>query len=344
MFQNMMIDIAIGLVLMYLTLSLVCTVINELIATKLELRSGSLAAGLQGLLDDPTVRAAFYNSTLIAGTAKVVGTAQHTIWHAIKDQFRPAPAAAAAPAPVTAAPAALPAVDAKHPSYVSAETFVLALIGALTPGRQAAGQPAPTFADVQAAVEALPPSGLKSALLGSLTMAEHQLAAFRAQVATWFDDSMDRLSGAYKRQLKVISLVIGCAVAVIVNADTFTVSYALWSSSVLREQVVEVAGKVVEKGLGPTPDKPTAKDVSNGFKQATDALSPLLPVGWHYGADGKLAGLPDTFWGWFAKFIGWFVTGLALSLGAPFWFDLLSKFVNIRGAGTKPKRADEKRA
>jgi hypothetical protein len=93
MFQNAVIDIAIGLVLMYLTLSLVCTVINEFIATKLELRSTSLAAGLQGLLDDPTIRAAFYDSTLIAGTAKSVGTAEQTIWHAIKRQFQPAPAA-----------------------------------------------------------------------------------------------------------------------------------------------------------------------------------------------------------------------------------------------------------
>jgi hypothetical protein len=242
------------------------------------------------------------------------------------------------------APPIPPAIDTKHPSYVSAETFVMALIGALTPGHQATGQPAPTFADVQAAVEALPPSGLKSALLASLTNAEHQLDAFRKNLATWFDDAMERLSGAYKRQLKLISLVIGCAVAVIVNADTFSVSYALWSNNLLRDKVVTVAGDVVQKGLGTTPAKPTPTDVSNAFKQANDVLGPLLPVGWHYGPDGKLGGLPDTFWGWFTKSVGWFVTALALSLGAPFWFDLLSKFVNIRGAGTKPKRADEKTA
>jgi hypothetical protein len=36
-----------------------------------------------------------------------------------------------------------------------------------------------------------------------------------------------------------------------------------------------------------------------------------------------------------------FATGLALSIGAPFWFDTLSKFVNIRSAGTKPERKDK---
>ena len=34
----------------------------------------------------------------------------------------------------------------------------------------------------------------------------------------------------------------------------------------------------------------------------------------------------------------------ALSLGAPFWFDLLNKFINLRGAGQKPARDDKKTA
>jgi hypothetical protein len=49
-------------------------------------------------------------------------------------------------------------------------------------------------------------------------------------------------------------------------------------------------------------------------------------------------------WFWLTKVLGWFVTGLALSLGAPFWFDLLGKFMNIRGAGPKPDRADAVKA
>ena len=40
--------------------------------------------------------------------------------------------------------------------------------------------------------------------------------------------------------------------------------------------------------------------------------------------------------------LGWMFTATALTLGAPFWFDLLQKFVNVRGAGGRPKREDEK--
>ena len=43
------------------------------------------------------------------------------------------------------------------------------------------------------------------------------------------------------------------------------------------------------------------------------------------------------FAGWaFYKIFGLLVSILAVSMGAPFWFDTLSKFVNLRGAGTPP--------
>jgi hypothetical protein len=36
---------------------------------------------------------------------------------------------------------------------------------------------------------------------------------------------------------------------------------------------------------------------------------------------------------------GWLITALAASLGAPFWFDLLGRFINVRNAGKVPGRA-----
>jgi hypothetical protein len=158
-------------------------------------------------------------------------------------------------------------------------------------------------------------------------------------VASWFDDSMERLSGAYKRHLKLLSIIMGCAIAVIVNADTFSVGFALGSTPSLRDQMVTVASETVRKGL-PTTGNPSPADVAKAFGNANAALRPILPIGWPVmpAADVNLC------WFWLTKVLGWFVTGLALSLGAPFWFDLLGKFMNIRGAGPKPDRADAVKA
>src|SRR6266849_1361080 len=296
MLQNAAVDIAIGLILMYLVLSLVCTVINEYIATRCDLRSKSLAAGLQALLDDPVVRNAFYDHGLIAGAKSAISKSSQVSLMgpaptapATATQPGPAPVdvpaaprvaaarTAAAPggvagvppaAPPIATPPAAPVAETQpgeHPSYISADTFVLALIGGLTGTRLGQGQQTPGFADVQSAIQDLPPSKIKSALLASLMTAEGDFATFRKSVATWFDDSMERLGGAYKRHLKLISIVVGCAVAVIVNADTFAVGKALWSDGALRAQMVQVAQQTAQAGQNQPNEKPTLVTMTDAF-------------------------------------------------------------------------------
>jgi len=39
--------------------------------------------------------------------------------------------------------------------------------------------------------------------------------------------------------------------------------------------------------------------------------------------------------------LGWLLTAVALSLGAPFWFDTLGRLVKLRGAGTRPEDTEE---
>jgi hypothetical protein len=43
------------------------------------------------------------------------------------------------------------------------------------------------------------------------------------------------------------------------------------------------------------------------------------------------------FW---TKVFGLLLTVLALSLGAPFWFDMLNKIINIRSSGPPPVKSD----
>jgi hypothetical protein len=52
-----------------------------------------------------------------------------------------------------------------------------------------------------------------------------------------------------------------------------------------------------------------------------------MPIGNHPKAAGANS---------FSKLLGWLITGLAVTLGASFWFDLLSKFMTVRST-IKPK-------
>jgi hypothetical protein len=37
---------------------------------------------------------------------------------------------------------------------------------------------------------------------------------------------------------------------------------------------------------------------------------------------------------------GWFLSGIAIAMGAPFWFDLLGRLMNVRNTGSKPRTRD----
>ncbi len=112
------------------------------------------------------------------------------------------------------------------------------------------------------------------------------------------------------------------------NADTIRMTYILWRNPTQRAQLVEAA-----KARSGTPSG-ASQDTNNQALQDLDNL-----LGW--GSKGTTAPEPSNCWElWGRRILGWFITLVAVSLGAPFWFDLLNKVVNLRNTGTKPKTVD----
>jgi len=345
MLQNAALDVAIALAVMYLSLSLLCTTINEFIATKLKLRAKSLAGALEQLLDHPPLRAAFYRHGLIMSIGRATATGPQTTWSGVKAMAHAAWTMARSPA--ASAPAA-----ASHPSYISARSVALALIGSLD-----ATKPVPAIDDVKAAVATLPQSAIRDTLEACLTESGNDLDRFRESVATWFDDSMERVSGAYKRQLKWISMLVGLLVAVVFNADSVSVAATLWQDQALRASMVAVATKLAESSAPTVGSGASAADLKSALEKAEGDLRGL-PIGWKCPrlerAREEKASLGERLAAYWpcardaaptlrpTTILGWIMTAVALSLGAPFWFDLLQKFMNVRGAGARPRRGDGK--
>jgi len=204
----------------------------------------------------------------------------------------------------------------------------------------------PTFDDIKKIAGDLPDSNIRDVLLASLASGEKSVAEVRDSMAAWFDTAMDRLSGSYKRWLKALSLIVGIVIAFAFNADSLSVGRALWGDETLRGQIVNAATQYVVK---PPEDKDCKIDdpqkqtacLYQKLKQQQQLLRPF-PIGWpdtqfvdqYNAASGALAVLLLLL----VKLLGCLWTGLALSMGAPFWFDLLQKFMNIRGTGAKPEK------
>jgi hypothetical protein len=339
------IDVAAGLVLMYLVLSLLCATINEYISGVVGLRANTLAAALTQLIDNKALKSLFDNHGLIDG-AKVAasgGTQAPASGAALKDAVHPKDSAA----PDKPAPSSLWQRLKRNdgPSYLSGRSVALALISSVDPNNQQ-----PTFDEVEDAVKALPDSNIRDAMLASLLEADQKIDKLRDSLATWYDGAMDRLSGAYKRDLKYISLAVGFIIAAIFNADSLSVGTKLWQDRSLSQMIAQSApGLMTAQCSGDkckaapaqagAPATPNLDSVVTNFKTVQDNLRGF-PIGW--------SGLvwPATAWAWlafvFIKAFGLALTAAALMMGAPFWFDVLQKIMNFRAAGTKPPKTDAK--
>ena len=76
----------------------------------------------------------------------------------------------------------------------------------------------------------------------------------------------------------------------------------------------------------------TRLSVARRVNDQIQAIKSPLGLGWKNVVWQKV-----TLFDALIKLLGWTVTALAISLGAPFWFDLLRKLVNIRSSGNKPE-------
>jgi hypothetical protein len=156
----------------------------------------------------------------------------------------------------------------------------------------------------------------------------------------WFDDSMDRVSGWYKRRTQWITLGIAVALVLLLNVSTLRVAEQLSAEpKVLANVVAKAEAAAGEEGPGEGQagggEEGTSemKKAGEEAEAAVDDLAALsLPVFWT-----EEKNRPNSGEEWLIAVAGWLLTILAVSLGAPFWFDTLGKLSNLRMAGKKPE-------
>ncbi|MEH2325090.1 MAG: hypothetical protein V7K32_16320 [Nostoc sp.] len=169
--------------------------------------------------------------------------------------------------------------------------------------------------------------------IGNLTEGMNQ---FQNEVETWFDRSMDRTSGVYKRNAKGVAILIGISVAIFTNTDTFHLVSRLSQDSAIRSAITQSASQRADFINDPQARRQIEKLLGDAS----------VPIGWqNINQQFELLDAKDSnrenvvlirTWQGFKLICGWIVSGLAISMGAPFWFDILNKLVNVRNAGPKP--------
>ena len=357
MFDSDIVEIAIGLVFVYFLLSLVASTVTEWISRMAGLRSSTLYDGIENMLQDPTVIKKFYTHPLITPTLKAYnqqkGEIEAKLDAEIKKLDTELEKQNVNTKEIKKIKKQIKKEIAKKPSYISSRNFALVL---LEVAQEGAGSK--NVETLQTAIKnGLPnDSGIERSLLTLVNQASGDFEKAVTNVENWFDDVMDRVSGWYTRKAQLITLVFAFLVAFALNADTLTIVHQLSQDSTLRATVVGAADKYVEEARQEA--EAVQQDEKVGLEDATtqelrNELQSLgIPLGWtgkweDADGDGRpedLRAFPNPFKSgqtvpFFFKLAGLIITGMAVSLGAPFWFDLLKKISNIRGAGSAPATA-----
>jgi len=285
MFDSQVMEVAAGLILIYLIASTVCSSLKELIAKALDLRATTLESAIGKMLADPdnTLTKTLLSNHLIASTAP----------------------------------------SGTKPPYISSRNFALALFDVIAPAK--ANQPR-TIDDLRTGASNLP-EPLRSTLLTLIDSAHQDGEVARQRVENWYDDMMERVSGAYKRRAQVYIALLGVLLCTVLNVDTLMIVRELWNDQAIRTAIAKQAEERVTQNQ-------SAKDCAGDLQCTADSIrqANVPPIGW--ASEGFRARPHDIGWLW--KALGILISSIAVALGAPFWFDLLNKFVNLRLTGDPP--------
>jgi hypothetical protein len=350
------VQLTIGMVLVFFLVGSACSFLNELAAAILNRRAIHLQRWLVKLLGSD--KNDFLDHPLI-----------HELRGARLDLVRDRREASARVSPSEEEPTGLRRLRySKVPSYMSAATFATTLLSLLGKTDKGGTVPA-TAGELRTAIdETVKDSNLQAVLRTLLEDAGGDVGRFKRRLEQWFDEEMDRLSGWYKRRTKWFLLLWGLGLAIVLNMDAALLVRTLWTDSTLRSAVVAEAQRVAAPATtapgassSPTTTVPcptSSSDTPAGTATSTTAPDPLdcltaridslqalrLPIGWpgwplqsdvYHGTDRRAPHHPGD---WGLKTLRLFITALAAMQGGPFWFDLLGKLINLRLTGPPPAK------
>jgi len=166
----------------------------------------------------------------------------------------------------------------------------------------------------------------------NVSKADDAIADARKRVEGWFEDAMTRLSGSYKRRTHLFSIIIGIVLAAAINADSIAIANHLWRDPIVRQALV---GQAEQFDL-PTDDasQGAQQDAMQYYEQLQSlSQETSFPLGW---TEDNMPKANDPS-GWPVKVTGILLSGVAAAQGAPFWFDIMRKVLDLRGGGGSSK-------
>ncbi len=314
MFNSALVDVAIGLIISFLGVSLVASAITEAISTALSWRQNNLLDGIKSLLNDQDFNGLardLYNHALVnplaSGTAQKIQEVAH------------------------------------KPAYIDSQQFALALYQALSARAGTSEAPDQVIAKID-------DPQLRAAMGCLWVTSSGNIDKFKQNIAVWFDHSMDRASGWYKRRTQGWTFGVAFAVAALVNVNVLYETAQIWTRPIVLADIptqhflrdLEAQAKLeAREEAKPSAVERAPKSSAEGTPMSSgldaakifNALEQSALIGWTEGPR------PHNAESWMTAITSWFMVAGASLFGAAFWYDILARVTHLKGAGKTPEKA-----
>jgi len=185
--------------------------------------------------------------------------------------------------------------------------------------------------DIAAAAKIFAPEQQKAVLdsLGSFgATVERATTQAYDRFQRWFGSGQDRAEQWFQIHVRMVTIVAAVAVSVFLQLDTVEIYDKLRHEPKLVEALVKAAPGTLEQGAAVQGqlDADAREKAFADLKEKIDSTGfELLPRGW-------FARWPAEKLWWFNHLFGLALSAGLLTLGAPFWFNLLKNLTNLRPA------------
>jgi hypothetical protein len=259
----------------------------------------------------------------------------------------------------------------RFPSYIEPATFSQVFIDSIRfwDNVKSTHQPLSEIGDAQIKelVQSLPEGEMKRSLVSALSLATMKGTTALLAIDQWYSDYMDRVSGWYKRKVGFISLLLAFGVSVAFNINTIQVARELWRNKDLRTLSADMVSGSYQNfnpenfksnGSNATTAADSLREIEIQKKIAElkllrgeiDSLTAMgFPIGWDKSIFEKVKSNAvsenTTALKMYSSkalillicILGWLTTAVMAYMGAPFWYDILSKIVPLRKTGAVSK-------
>ncbi len=323
MFGSQILEVTIGVIFLFLLISIVCSSIREAIEAWMKTRAAFLEHAIRELLHDKKAEGlvkSFYNHPLI--------TALYSYPYN--------------PENLTKSPHAWS--DGAHlPSYIPASNFALALMDITVRGPVldeagiSSASPQINIEAIRKNIANLKNSAVQRVVIIAIDTADGDIFKAQKNIEAWYNSGMDRVSGRYKRSTHWVIFWIGLIAAVSLNINTITFADYLYHNDAVRAVVVERAEQA-------SRNPAFSKEIHSVIQVSPEIFR--LPIGWSKGWSSTGPDVKQNTFEWWWKNVlerifGWLITALAATIGAPFWFDILNKVMVIRSTVKPQEKSPE---